>query len=169
MRLSYRNEYPDFLKHYELLHGSAFSKLRSDYHIGLLLPVGIGIMGFVGTFPHNPPFSFLIAAGVAYYLILALPYKKHFDRSMEAAVKAFPEKDIILDTQEEGLLETVDGIKSFCPWESIRHYQVFKDVLFISLASNMWAIIPSRFLTQSGSSLPDLLNVLRAHNINEKS
>ena len=169
MRLSYRNEYPDYWKHHELLNASAYQKVRSQYHAGLFLPVGIGVAGLVGTLPHNPPISFIIVALLIAYLFQALPYRKHFDRSMRVALQAIPEKDITLEIQEDGLHETVDGIKSFCPWASIQYFHVFKDVLFISLASNLWAIIPARFLTHSDSSLSHLLNALRAHNINEKS
>ena len=168
MRLSYRNEYIDYWKHQELLNGSAYRKLRSQYHAGLFLPVGIGVAGFVGTLPHNPAISFIIIALLVGYLFQALPYRKHFDRSMKVALQALPEKDIIMEIDEDGLHETVDGIKSFCPWPSIQYFQLFHDVLFVSLASNLWATIPCRYLTQPGGSPSDLLDVLRAHHINEK-
>lgn len=169
MRLSYRNEYADYWKHHELLNGEQYRKLRSQYYAGLFLPVGIGVAGFLGTFPHNPAISSIIIALLAVYLFQALPYEKHWGRSMRVALQALPEKDIILEIKDDGLYETVDGIKSFCPWTSIQYFQLYKDVLFISFASNLWAMIPSRFLTQSGNSLPDLLYVLRTHKINEKS
>jgi len=169
MLLSYRNQYVDYWKHHELLNGSEYQKLRSQYHAGLFLPVGIGVAGFLGTLANNPASSFIIVTGLIGYLFHVLPYKKHFDRSMRVALQALPEKDIILEIKEDGLHETMDGIKSFCPWASIRYFQIFREVVFISLASDLWAIIPSRFLTQSGFSLSDLRNVLRAHNVNEKS
>ena len=168
MRFSYRNEYQDYRKHQELLHGSAYKALRAHYYSGLILPIGLGVTGLVGTLPHNPPIAFVIAGFLIGYLVKALPYRKHYDRATRLALKAIPEKDIILEVQEDGLQETVEGIKSFCPWASIHHFQLFQDVLFISLASNLWAIVPSRFLAQSESSLADLMSVLRAHNIEEK-
>jgi len=169
MRFSYRNEYSDYLKHYELLHGSAFKELQSAYYSSLLLPVGFGVLGFAGTFPHSPVVSFLIIAGLVWYLIQAVPYKKHYDRAMETAMQALPDKDISLEVKAEGLVETVDGIESFCPWNSIEHYQMFKDVLFLSLKSNLWAIIPSSFLTEPGASMPELLGTLRSHSIKQTS
>ena len=166
MRLSYRNELPDYRKHHELVGDAVYATLRSRYHAGLLLPVGIGFLGFVGTFPHNPPLSLSILAGVAYHLIHALPYRKHYDRLVLAAVRSLPEKDITLEIRENGLLEIADGIESFCPWGSVEHFQHFQDIIFILLKSNLWAIIPLRYLAASEAA--ELVNILRSRNIDDK-
>ena len=167
MRLSYRNEYPDYWKHHELLNGAAYMKLRSQYHTGLFLPVGIGIAGFVGALPHSPAISFIIIALLVAYLFQALPYRKHFDRSTRVALQALPEKDIILEIREDGLHETADGIQSFCPWAAVQYFRIYQDVLFISLASNLWAMVPTRFLSKSGIPLSKIVDLLKEHKVNE--
>jgi hypothetical protein len=169
MRFSYRNEFPDYMKHYELLNGSAYPRLRSSHYASLLLPVGIGVLGAMGTYSHTPALSALIIAGVIFYLVQAVPYRKIYDRSVGQAMRTRPEKDIILEIKNDGLVETVDGIESFCPWPSIKYFQIFQGDLFISLKANLWATVPARYLTAPDASMSELLNTLRAHNINEKS
>lgn len=168
MRLSYRNEYSDYLKHHELVSGSFYTRLRLVHFSTLLLVTIIGVLGFVGTFPHDLLLAFLIAAGVIIYLVRALPYGRNYRRGVTDAIRTQPAKEITLEIREDGFLETMDGIESFCPWRSIESFQVYRDVLFVSLKSGLWATIPSRYLTNPGATLPDVLEILRSHNIPEK-
>ena len=109
---------------------------------------------------------FLILVFLSLFRLVRSP--RTYVYTLNSMVKKRPTKNVQLVVEDDGLHETVEGIKSYVPWSSIINFGIFKDVLFIKLNANLWAMIPRYGLDDTSATLDQLIEVLRKKGISER-
>jgi len=103
-------------------------------------------------------------------VILALFHRRQYERVFEGAIASMPPKQTRLFVDEKGLHETVEGIESFAPWQSVRSFVVIDQTLLLKLSAGLWSIIPqSAFSSESSSTLSEFLAFLASKGVPDLS
>lgn len=111
---------------------------------------------------------FLLLAVLVYLLVTFLMRSVHHIRTtrtpLASTIRPTSSPTIQLTFDEDGLHETTAKIQSFAPWSALVSFTIYHQFLFIELANDQWAVIPS------GKDDPDverIIQTLLAHNIKQ--
>ena len=166
--LEYRNTRAEARAHYELISGDAFRVSRLAHYQSLALWIGVLLLGSYAAYKADMIFlmcALLAVGGIT--LVRSLRYSRMYWTAVEQSLAARPDLEIKLEVHEDGLHETVEGIRSFVPWSSVKRFTLYRDTLFIELAAGLWAIIPRGSVKNGPTALDDLTRELRERGIEE--
>jgi hypothetical protein len=166
--LEYRNTRADYLNHHKLVLGDSYRSARSAHYKSLAYWLGILLIGsyFALQADYIFPMCLMIAYGI-WMSVRSIPYSSRYWTAIQQSLSTQPETQIKLEVQEEGFLETMDGIQSFVPWPSVKTFTLFRDTLFIELTSRLWAIVPLNSVNLGSTAVDDLIRILRDRGIGE--
>ncbi len=120
---------------------------------------------YTSVLAEKPLFTFLFIILLALNSARLIPLLKFRSRSISNSVKNLKEKDVVLYLNEEGLTEETNGIISKVPWTSVISYVLFKGNLFVELAGDLCAIVPSGPLKEGSNTIEEAVQYLKTNNV----
>jgi len=166
--LEYTNTREDFLAQAELIHRDSYRSARSAHYQSVVFWSGmLALAAYASVLADNIFLVCVFLVALGWHLYQSIPYARLYRRALENSLRSRSEPQIRLEVKDDGLYETVDGIEGFAPWSSVKSYVLFRDILFIALSANLWAIIPQRSISSTSASLDDLIRILRDRGVKD--
>ncbi|OOG39832.1 YcxB family protein [Polaromonas sp. A23] len=142
----------EYLARDELLHPEAFRTARAGFRREAVEYLIVCLFALLASWQTRETLFVLIALGffgykIAWFVIV----QREFQKALAAAAKKQAPREIELIIDDQGLHETVEGVKSFAPWSAVKSQVRFKDTYFLALAGGLTAVVPCSALTQSGA------------------
>lgn len=159
----------DRLAHYRFQLPPNAWRILQNMLPGLLCEWAVLVLAFVQSV-HARTDGFTLVFGIAltYQMQRSLRYPWQAKRVTEDFFRSGPEHAVVLTAGEDGLVEETCGIKSHAPWSSVKYFGERDGRIFVSLASEMWAIVTGNALESGSATLQDLRSLLEQHHIPEK-
>ena len=122
--------------------------------------------GFVAWHTQEVVFVLIALGFIAYKVAWFFQVRREFPKAFEAQIQKLAPREIQLTIDDDGLHETVEGVKSFAPWAAVKSHIQFRDTHFLQLAGDLMAIIPCTAVAKVSPPGEDaLISVLTAKQI----
>ncbi|MDD0841249.1 YcxB family protein [Pseudomonas sp. Gutcm_11s] len=122
--------------------------------------------GFVAWHTQEVVFVFIALCFIGYKVAWFFQVRREFPKAFEAQIQKLAPREIQLTIDDDGLHETVEGVKSFAPWAAVTSHIQFRDTYFLQLAGGLMAIIPCSAVAKVSPPGEDaLISVLTAKQI----
>ena len=157
---------------YEFHNSSQFSKIQKSRLFDIFLWIVLCfLLIYIAVDSER---LFIIAIAVLLLMVrIALwrpnPIWEIREIAIKRAIDNLQEKEVQLIVDDNGIEENIGEIKSIVPWSSVLGYTFFKDILFIELSNNLWAVIPKNTLKEGSSSIDQVIEHLKRNDIPEKN
>ena len=158
----------EYLAKERLLNGDTLAQASRSVWRDTLLFAATCFLGLVASLKAES-----VLLGLAFGTVLlarltvAWEFKSNFNASMNALVdRKVRRRDVSLTVDAEGVHEEVEGVRSFAPWSAVKAVTKMEDVVFLELAGQMWAVIPTvAFLGAGAPSETEFIEMLQSKGV----
>jgi len=138
------------------------------YYRGLLINAVVLVAACYASYDgQNTPLLAVFVTLLLLMLVRGIPYSKIEDSIAATMASFYPTRRHRLEISDRGLHETVEGIQSYVPWQSVLRFAIHRGVLLIELNGGLWAMVPSDSLFPSSGTLEQAVQELRKRGVLE--
>jgi len=168
MEIAFRINADDYKVYYEESWSKQKRSQRTEYYSAALWYLVVLSLAVYFTIKHGEVFATCIfVVFAAFYLRQNWSFERRWRAQVESYAGVIPEHLCHFSADDGGISQRTLGIELRVPWSEIRHYVVRSERLLVHFSFDRLVVVPLQVL--SASQRTDLISILEAHNVNQKS